>query len=483
MKNLRHIRAFFLFAVLAVLACSPAFGAEPSLEQFESLTIGGVRVLLLSAEEFDGDATIFGVMRVGHGHQREGEAHCAYLAEQLIFKNPVVGRCSLDTWVSGHGAANRSNSLWSSTISWTANDYTQFTVIVPGRSLPGAIRHLFNALFPAEIKQETFDKLTNLDLKVRLQVMAADEARSVENAFLDHFYQGTPFLKRVLEVSANDVTSDTVLAFMQREYALSRLTLVIAGDFEKEAAWAALNDAVSNRPQGPGPSYPTVDFSGIPSTAKAECELVDGPRFVLGIGLAAVPKEEQSLFLLSLQFLYSRLVNGLPGGWRVLKTEQNLDVSNHSQLLYIAYEVEPTLLEEGTDKLAAQLLAAAKKETAALAAAGPTSAEIELYEAALHEMEAADFGLNSYSIAFKRGVQELPGQAELPFSKEELPAALQKLVQGLAEDLVYTVLIVEPPAPKSKIKPAVLALTAAGLGIAAAAVVLVLTRRKGRQAA
>ncbi len=474
-----RLKAYLLGLILLLIA-SPLAPCASALTQdeFETVMIGETKIIMRQTDEYGNQASIFAIMLAGHGQQRPDEAHCAHVAEHTVFRNPEKDEDALGDWVVK--ANSSSTPDWLLYNGWTGVDHTQFEITVPGEQIPEALERLLWGLFPEKIDKTAYDKEINSRLKSELQYMTTNELATPFHAFNEHFYQGTPYCQNLFSVPVTQVKPEKVSEFMAREYSSSRLVIVLAGNFDQEAALAALQNSVSRVPIEPRPAPPKVNLS-LPPVAAVELTAVKHPLLMLGIGSDRVKPEDVGLISTAMRIALGRLASQPPDGFTASPSLLSLLRNSQSQGLLVSYEPKERLAAEQLEDQAESLSPAAKEVLHDLAVAGPTREEVAPFLQE-YDMEAG-FQENTprtLIAAFLRGRQEIPGIDDLSLqgiTEEKLAAALQNAVARYEGSLQYTVLAVMPG------KTPILAIAVGiGLAIVIIAAFVVLRRRMAARA-
>ncbi len=441
---------------------------------FAEVMVGKVKVLLRQTDAYGDQVSVFAIMLAGHGHQKAGEAHCAHLAEHMVFRNPTVKRIALIDWVGGVGDVTQ--GIWTLCNGWTGHDYTQYELTVPGQHLPEAIKRLVQGLFPGNINSTAYYNEVYTNVRRELNYMTSHQLAAPYNAFQDHFFQGTPYCQQLFQVAVTDVAPSQVLEFMQREYSASRLIIVLVGNFDKDAALAALEESIAAVPEEPEPLVPVVNLK-LPAIAHVKLAALQRPILMLGAGSSLAKQEDAPLLSALMNIALGRLASQPPPGLQTAESLRSVLRNSAVSGYLVGYELDLGTRQAQLQAQATMLTQVASEIFADLALAGPTEAEVAML--ASDTSGSANLPENvprTLIDAWLRGMEELPWRSAGPIrkmSQAELVSALREVAFRYEPSLQYSVMIVQPAA---KFSPVVA--IAAALSILAAVIILVLRRRR-----
>lgn len=460
---------FLLFGV----APYPATGSVAALDKFETIMIGETRVIMRQSEEYGNQASVFAIMLAGHGQQKAGEAHCAHVAEHTVFRNPVNHPDALIDWVVKTDSSGA--DPWVSCNGWTGVDHTQFNLTVPGERLPEALERLLNGIFPEAIDRTAYDTEMDNRLKSELNYMTTHQVSAPLNAFHGHFFQGTPYDQQVFAVPVTQVMPERVLTFMKREYSSSRLVLVLAGNFDKEAVLDTLQQLIDDVPLEPRPVTPDIKLS-LPPLSTITLP-VQYPLLMLGFGCDSVTTDDAPLLLAAMHVAIARLAAQPPEGFFTSDFANDLLYSVHVNGCYVTYTADPRLgLSQRQLEEQARLMTQTAKEVFLNLTVAEASDE-ELSLPPLSVTLPVPEMPQTLTDAFERGALEIPGAADTRMTGmegHELASAVQNTAAKYQGNLQYTVLIVRP----KNVAGLIMAL---GAGLAIVAIVI-FTLRSYRKA-
>ncbi|HHL40878.1 MAG TPA: insulinase family protein [Deltaproteobacteria bacterium] len=244
MKFMR--RVFVVAAVMVAVVAARGVAAERDI--LKTTLENGLTVIL----EEDHSAPVVAIqmwVRVGGADERDEEAGIAHVFEHMLFKGTArrkVGDIAKEVEAAG-GAIN----------AYTSYDNTVYHLVVASRYfstgldiISDAIRH--SAFDPVELEKE---------LKVVLEEIRMNEDRPERRLYMSvlrNAYTRHPYGRPVIG-SRETVLSFTraqILEFFARWYVPNNMTLVVVGDFDKEAALDEVKRAFADARPGPDPHRP-----------------------------------------------------------------------------------------------------------------------------------------------------------------------------------------------------------------------------------
>jgi len=286
----RKKRAGYLAAI--ALICTAIMLLQPrpvissaSTGEFSVTEVRGAK-LVFRESGHDEIGSIFAVMLAGHAQQTDDEAHCAHIAEHMVFHNPVGGTLSLQEWIrllKGPPASKYNG--------WTGWEHTQFEVSVPNRCIPEALRRLVQGMFPVAINKNAYELQMRERLRKELNYMTHDELSGSANFIISSFYRETPYDTKVFDVPIESVPQEKVLAWMKREYSPQRLIIVVVAKTQKQELIRALDSALEAVSPGLKPSTPEVRLNP-PEFVTRKIPLARERIFIAGFGVDNVSDED-----------------------------------------------------------------------------------------------------------------------------------------------------------------------------------------------
>ena len=327
---LRHLS---LCALLLALACAsgpvaaeapPANLAPVTPPGFAPDAVAGVR--LLTKHDGSDQASVFAVMLSGIGDQGPGEAHCAHIAEHMVFRNPLAGGPSLAATVDAWGGAYNG---------WTGPDHTQYELTVPQERLSEVLPLLIQALFPADLDEAAYQAEMTTGLGPELQFMTTNGLSAQLNAVKLAMFRDTAYDEDLFGVPVESVPPDRVFGYLQREYSRGRLILTVVGALEPAEVAAALAPSLAETPLAPPPAARLTELT--PSPGSKLLLDVPGPSLSVAAGYSAVAAADCPYVRLGQQIALQHLLENPPPGLQVEPTASGLLPAQGAGCLVIAY--------------------------------------------------------------------------------------------------------------------------------------------------
>jgi predicted Zn-dependent peptidase len=199
--------------------------------------------------------TVDALVKVGSHHEEVHRTGFAHLFEHLMFMGTArVPTKMFDAWMETEGGFNNAN---------TGEDRTEYYDVGPARSLP-LLLWLEADRFTSLGKEMNADKLKAQRDVVRNERRQTSENRpygKVELRLPELLYpEGHPYHHPVIG-SHEDLEAATVpdvKAFFDRFYVPNNVSLVVAGDFDPQAARASIQALFGGLPRAVVPPAPTA---------------------------------------------------------------------------------------------------------------------------------------------------------------------------------------------------------------------------------
>ncbi|MBI5888562.1 MAG: insulinase family protein [Deltaproteobacteria bacterium] len=183
-------------------------------------------------------------VRVGSADETEAEAGLSHVFEHMLFKGTSKRKVG--------EIAGVIESLGGGINAFTSYDNTVYHLTVPSRHFLTGLDVMSDALRnssfdPAELARE---------LQVVLEELRMNEdspGRSLYKNLFDAAYQAHPYKRPVIgyEKVILGLTREEILAFFKRWYVPNNMTLVVAGDVDRDSALAAIKEAFKEFKSGP----------------------------------------------------------------------------------------------------------------------------------------------------------------------------------------------------------------------------------------
>ncbi len=186
-------------------------------------------------------------VRVGSADEREDEAGLAHLHEHMLFKGTdrrATGEIARD--VEAHGGDINA---------WTSHDETVYHLVLASRFLPEGLDILADAIHHSAFDPQELARETEVVVDEIRRGRDIPARRLSEDLFA-LTYARHPYGRPVIgtEESVRGFTREKILAFYRRHYVPSRMTVVLVGDFDEEAASAAIERLFGGEPREAAPA-------------------------------------------------------------------------------------------------------------------------------------------------------------------------------------------------------------------------------------
>jgi len=244
-----------LLALLSV-AVSPVVAEEMT----ETVLANGMRVVLRPVHDNPVICTSV-LVRAGVAWEPEGLSGASHFLEHLLF-NGTTTRTQEQLYadVDRIGAYNNAT---------TRADHTLYLLLAPSEHLVAALEIQADMLLHSTLPEDKFEKEKGIVLEEMGR--SANEPSNLADEFFDQQrYHGTPYARPVLGTveSIRGLAREAVLAYYRERYVPSRMVLLLAGDFEPEAALALIRSTfgggtVDREPMQPDTAMPraTIPFA------------------------------------------------------------------------------------------------------------------------------------------------------------------------------------------------------------------------------
>lgn len=444
--------------------------------------VRGARLIFRPSQNGERGA-IFAVMMAGRGHERENEAHCAHIAEHMVFANQVGSVLSVREWLGSLKGA-----LYNG---WTGWDHTQFEVVVPDVHIPEALRRLVRAMFPESMDRADYEREMRNLLVPQVRHMTGQEVAGALNFAMDSLYRGTPYDSRIFDVAVESVRPETVLEWMRREYSPGRLIVVVTAKVDQKDLQEALDSVLQTVTPGPGPRIPEARLDP-PEFITGRIEEAGGPLFVVGFGVDELPAEDHLPVHLLLYLAQSRILTKDVPGLEVHDALPNGSgvVTATTRSAFLVYRLKDvTDPPRGTMKLDASQTAATLerlvRDTLSELVSGDLGGELEKIPEGSAETPSLPIEIPSTLLdAFARGIQEIPGPGHISRSEdlESLlsPEGVPVLASAAEKHLPRVKVMVAYLEPGSRLSRALSWIAVVFAIIAATVTVTLYLRRRSR---
>jgi len=409
--------AAFICTAVMFLQLHPVISSAAAGE-FSVTEIGGAK-LMFHESGHDEIGSIFAVMLAGHAHQRDGEAHCAHIAEHTVFHYPVEGTFSLQEWIGTLKGPPTSQYN-----GWAGWDHTQFEVCVPNQYIPEALRRLVQGMFPAAIDKDAYELQMRERLGRELKYMTQDELSGSANFIISSFYQGTPYDTKVFDVPIESVPQEEVLAWMKREYSPQRLIIVVVAKTQMQELIRALDSTLQGVSLGLKPTTPEVRLNP-PEFVTRKIPLAREPIFITGFGVDNVSPEDHLPLAVVLSLAQRRILAKEVPGLEVYQGLTSGMSTATTRAVFVAYHgkaMDGTQSDEqDIPKIKVVLTGLVRNVLSDLVSGGLTSDEVqELLKESTGTLPSVE-GIPSTLIeAWQRGIKEVPGVVSDVGSLKEL---------------------------------------------------------------
>lgn len=297
----RHLAAA---ALSIALTLAPAFGITPAcaragdpepelpaaLSEFSVHRIGGA-TLYFKRVPGAAKGAIAALMQAGTGDQKPDEAHCAHMAEHMVFNYPLRGAISLAYLIhnSGETTANYYNG-------YTGLDSTEFWMTAPNPALPSILTAFLDSLFAHSIAGDSRYEAEIKRSSRELSFMTTNEFSATLNRMRLNLLQGTPYDEKLFETRLSTVKPERITELMKREYSPDRLTLVVLGDCDEQGVVKAVESGVANVPGGQKPVSRQVTLAP-PESGILKLPSVQKPLVSVGVGISGILEDDRSALL------------------------------------------------------------------------------------------------------------------------------------------------------------------------------------------
>jgi predicted Zn-dependent peptidase len=308
--------------------------------------------------------------KVGSRNEHEGITGTAHLFEHMMFNGARrYGPKRFDAVLEAAGGAGNAQ---------TTHDYTVYTTQVPPAALPVVFDLEADRMVGLDVSKHILAREIQVVLEERRQNLEDSPVAMLQSVFLTQLFQASPYRWPILGW-ASDVRKATVarcVGFYETYYAPNNAVLVLAGDLDVDATFAAVERAFGALPHGP--EIPKVVTEEPERLFASRCELrrvaPNGTVLIGVIGPRAQDPEHpvldlaQQLLANGLEarlykrlVLRSRLATAVGFGHAVLQDKEPLTIS--------------IALAPGKDARAAEDAAFSELQT--LCDAGVTAEELE----------------------------------------------------------------------------------------------------------
>jgi zinc protease len=355
---------------------APAQGALPKLE-FEKFTLpNGLQVIL----HVDRKLPIVHVnqwFHVGSKNEKPGRTGFAHLFEHMMFQGSKNAPDDYFVYVERAGA-NLGEGGVNGT---TSNDRTNYFVTVPSANLENML-WLESDRLATLLDATTQEKLDN-----QRDVVKNERRQGLENTPYGRWFslmyetiypKGHPYSWPVIgsQQDLSAATLDDVKEFFRQYYTPNNLSMVIAGDFDKEQAKALVTKYFGDLPPGPALDRPGRMLASVESERVVEVnDRVSLPRVYLGWPSPEYFTPEDAALDITARVLADGLSSRLNKAM-VYDTQLATQVSAFN----ITGEIGSVFVVQATARpgtTLAQLEQKVTEEIARLAKEGPTAAEVD----------------------------------------------------------------------------------------------------------
>jgi predicted Zn-dependent peptidase len=308
-----RVRVLLYLLLCVVFACPSVVSAESGettltpeelLGQFRMSKVGEVTVYFRKAES--DSCAIAGIMEAGIGDQKPGEAHCAHMAEHMVFSYPLKTGLSLTGILAD--ARSQGRTYYNG---YTGLDSTTYWLSAPNESLPSLLTAFLNALFSHPLAKDAAWDNEIKRSSSELHYMTTSEIGATANRARLALLKGTPYEELMFETPLSKVTPEAVSEFMKREYSPQRLTLVITGNWEEEAVFEAIKAGLEGVEQGNPPAVRQIDLAPDPYTV-LRLPSVKKERLTVVLGVDHVSPEDRTALMALWTAVASRLQRETP---------------------------------------------------------------------------------------------------------------------------------------------------------------------------
>ena len=219
----------------------------PSLSDQRALALDSIRddvtvtsldnglTVILAPKDGAPVATVNAWIGVGSVHEPPEHNGIAHFFEHMIFYGSEEYAGTVDAVIEGWGGTSNAS---------TSFDWTQYYITVPSEHIENAIAMLADMLINGHYSEE--DLLSERDVVLREGDQRNDDPdsylayQSWEAFYGDHPY-GQPILGTTETVSS--ITLETFEAWLDTYYVPNNMTVIVAGDFDPDAAMQAVDVA------------------------------------------------------------------------------------------------------------------------------------------------------------------------------------------------------------------------------------------------
>lgn len=322
----RAKRLIFLVACCLLLSISSVAFAEADStaisplalrDQFSMRQVKDVMVYFRKMPGVD-MAGIAALMQAGSGDQKPDEAHCAHMAEHMVFHYPVSNGVTLAYLINSGRPSGPSYYN-----GYTGLDSTEFWMAVPNPSAAPVLTSFLNSLFSHPLARDASWDAEIKRSSQEIDYMTSNEVSATLNRVKVNLLKGTSYEERLFETRLRDMKPEAISAFMKREYSPARLTLVVAGDWDEDDIVAAVERGLEGIAAGKPPATREVQISPAESSV-LRLQSVEIPRILVGVGANSVAEGDRSAVLTLWTAVAARLqtmtIDGLEFQPRVLTT-------------------------------------------------------------------------------------------------------------------------------------------------------------------
>lgn len=298
----RLLSLWLLLSWLAGWLCPAAVAAAPPVEDGQTAYRGAT---IVQGQPSDpSQAAIIAIMLAGTADQTAEEAHCAHIAEHMVFQSRQPGQPSLIDQVADWGGTLNGH---------TALDYTEFEVSLPTEHTLTAIEQLLAALFATDYDPVVYQRELTGYMRVELAGMTRRYPTAVHNAFRQAVFAGTTYAEQLFTLDVTTVPAERVADWQRREYGTERLVLVVNSAVPGEQVQAAVERALAAAPAGQPPRTPAVQLDP-PAEATMGLVGLGAGRTVLGLAVNGVDPADRDYLALVLHLLQQQLANAFIQG-------------------------------------------------------------------------------------------------------------------------------------------------------------------------
>ena len=240
MREWKMFLAAALLLVLGAAALVQAKGIFPYAYEVRKLD-NGLKVIMIPMES-PGLVAYYSIVRTGSRDEWEpGHSGFAHLFEHMMFRGTEK--------YPGHVYDSLMTAMGANTNAYTTDDYTCFYLVIGKQNLPKAIEMEADRFQNLKYSEQAFKTETGAVLgeylKGRSSPWSVLEEKLDDTAFDVHTYKHTTIGFRK-DIEAMPTMYKYSQSFFKRYYRPENVVILVVGDFDKEATFAAIQKNYGN---------------------------------------------------------------------------------------------------------------------------------------------------------------------------------------------------------------------------------------------